>query len=255
MSPEATGQQRAEQREKSDCGLKGLKRLKRHNPKPVPSFGLDCVLHALVPCLSTDSPMTDSQSFPGSPAPVFAFSVLCWGYDLYLPLRTELTSQHSPLGGCGSGTELNMFLSHHSHFQGRGKAIWHVQSDQFPHLHSPKTSGVESATCSMQKWLLNTSSGHFVLGMHCQARLNLSGKRLNYSHSHGAVMDWMVMEPSSTNFNAFVSNCGHCFMYYLGHQVGNAIIHSDLCSYTYKYIAHRCVYIYIHTMCHCCSTF
>ena len=32
------------------------------------------------------------------------------------------------------------------------------------------------------------------------------------------------MEPSTANFNAFVSNCGQCFMYSLGHQVGNAII-------------------------------
>lgn len=151
MSPEATGQHRGERRAKSDCELKGLKRLKRHHPKPVPTFGLDSVLHALVPCLSTDSSMTDSQSFPGSPAPVFSFLVFSWSYDLYLPLRTELTLQHSPLGGCGIGTELNPFLSHHFHFQGRGEAIWHVQSEQFPHLQSPKTSGVKSATCSMQK--------------------------------------------------------------------------------------------------------
>lgn len=97
MSPEATGQHRAEWRAKSDCGLKGLKRLKRHHPKPVPTFGLDCVLHALVPCLSTDSPMTDSQSFPGSPAPVFfIFSLLLelrsvpappnWAYIAAFPL-------------------------------------------------------------------------------------------------------------------------------------------------------------------------
>lgn len=93
-------------KKKNYCGLKGLKSLKRHNPKPVPTFSLGCVLHVLVPCLSMNSPMIVSQSFLGSPAPVFSFSFFSWGY-LYMPLQTEVTWQGFCLGGCGSGTELN----------------------------------------------------------------------------------------------------------------------------------------------------
>lgn len=37
-------------------------------------------------------------------------------------------------------------------------------------------------------------------------------------------MDWSLMEPSTANFNAFASSCGHCSMYSLCHQAGIAII-------------------------------
>lgn len=56
-------------------------------------------------------------------------------------------------------------------------------------------------------------------------------------------MGWMVTEPSIANFNAFVSSCGHCFMYSLGPQVGNAIIAPFGKSYLCV-----CVYIYTHPM-------
>lgn len=91
---------------KSYCGLKELKRLKRHNPKPVPTFGLECILHALVPCLSTDSPVI-LLAFPSIPDPMYSFAVFSLGYDLYLPPQTEVTWQGPSLGGCGRGTELN----------------------------------------------------------------------------------------------------------------------------------------------------
>lgn len=44
LKPQDSTEQSREK--KSYCGLKRLRRLKRHHPKPVPTFGLDCV-----PCL------------------------------------------------------------------------------------------------------------------------------------------------------------------------------------------------------------
>lgn len=61
-------------------------------------------------------------------------------------------------------------------------------------------------------------------------------------------MDWMVMEPSTANFNAFVSNCGHCFMYSLGHRVENAII-------TQFRKSDGFIYIYTHTQYVTATTF
>lgn len=93
-------------REKELLWIERAEKAKEAQPKTC-SYRLDCVLHVLVPCLSTGSPVRVSQSFLGSPTAVLSFSVFSWDYDLYLPLQTEVTSQHSLLGGCGSRTELN----------------------------------------------------------------------------------------------------------------------------------------------------
>lgn len=173
------------------------------------------------------------------------------------PFKLRLHHKVPPWEAVAVGLSWTHNLSHHFHFEEREEPIWHFQAEQFPHLQSLKPPGIKSATCPVQKGLLNTSSGHFFhffLGMHCQARLNLFGKLLNYSYPLGVIMDGMVMEPSTTNFNVSVSNCGHCFMYCLGHQFGNTnmhgsvhVIHVFICINTQHIFTH--IYIYIYTQC------
>lgn len=85
-------------------------------------------------------------------------------------------------------------------------------------------AGGSPGVCLVQKWRPNTNKWHFGVEMHCQVCLLGTCYLVRYviPFPH-AIVDAMIMEPSTTSFSSSISGLGQHFMDSLGYPVGNAI--------------------------------